>query len=108
MVTTFNSQLQAGLSGTSGVLYVDAYTQGRLQTANPAQFGLTNVTTPACSTTSPANPLAGSSITCTQASRIPGDTSGLLFADSGHVTPLGYQLLAKRMPVGWCQLAPHR
>jgi outer membrane lipase/esterase len=97
MATTFNSQLQAGLSGTN-VLYVDAYTQVRLQTANPAQFGLTNVTTPACSTTSPANPLAGSSITCTQASLIPGDTSGFLFADStGHLTPLGYQLLANHV-----------
>jgi len=97
MATTFNSQLQAGLSGAS-VLYVDAYTQGRLQTANPAQFGLTNVTTPACSATSPANPLAGSSITCTQASLIPGDTSGFLFADSsGHLTPLGYQLLANHV-----------
>ena len=94
LVTTFNSQLEAGLSGAS-VLYVDAYTQGRLQTANPTQFGLTNVTTAACSTTSPANPLAGSSITCTQASLIPGDTSGYLFADNtGHLTPLGYQLLA--------------
>ena len=96
MVTTFNSQLQAGLNG-AGVLYVDEYTQGRLQTANPAQFGLTNVTTPACSTTSPANPLAGSSITCTQASLIPGDTSGFLFADSVHPTPLGYQLLANHV-----------
>jgi outer membrane lipase/esterase len=93
MVTTFNSQLQTGLNGTS-VLYVDAYTQVRLQTANPAQFGLTNVTTPACSTTSPANPLMGSSLACTQASLIPGDTSGFLFADSVHPTPLGYQLLA--------------
>jgi outer membrane lipase/esterase len=96
MVTTFNSQLQTGLNGTD-VLYVDAYTQGRLQTANPAQFGLTNVMTPACSTTSPANPLAGSSITCTQASLIPGDTSGFLFADSVHPTPLGYQLLANHV-----------
>jgi len=106
MVTTFNGQLQAGLSGAS-VLLVDAYTQGRLQTANPSQFGLTNVTTAACSTTSPANPLGGSSITCTQASLIPGDTSGYLFADSsGHLTPLGYQLfadhvIARMRAAGW-------
>jgi outer membrane lipase/esterase len=106
LVTTFNSQLQAGLSGVS-VLLVDAYTQGRLQTANPSQFGLTNVTTPACSTTSPANPLGGSSITCTQASLIAGDTSGYLFADStGHLTPLGYQLfadhvIARMRAAGW-------
>ncbi|HSH88872.1 MAG TPA: SGNH/GDSL hydrolase family protein [Ramlibacter sp.] len=96
MVTTFNSQLAAGLSG-SGVLLVDAYTQGRLQTASPAQFGLTNVTTPACSTTSPNNPLQGASLTCTPNSLIPGDTSGYLFADSVHPTPLGYELIANHV-----------
>ena len=77
MATTFNSQLQAGLNGTA-VLYVDAYTQGRDQYTNPAKYGISNVTTPACSATSPANPLAGSSIACTAASTIPGDTSGYL------------------------------
>jgi outer membrane lipase/esterase len=105
MVTTFNGQLQAGLAGTT-VLYVDAYTQGHDQYANPARYGITNVTTPACSTTSPANPLAGSSITCTAASTIAGDTSGYLFADSVHPTPLGYQLqaafvIAQMRAAGW-------
>lgn len=94
MVTTFNAQLQAGLQGTP-VVMVDAYTQGRDQSANPAQYSLTNVTTEACSTTSPANPLGGSSIACTAASTIPGDTSAYLFADSVHPTPYGYQLLAQ-------------
>jgi outer membrane lipase/esterase len=94
LVTTFNSQLQSGLSGTA-VLYVDAYSQLHSEIANPGQFGLTNVTTPACSATSPNNPLQGSSITCTAASTIPGDTSTFLFADaSGHPTPLGYKLVA--------------
>jgi outer membrane lipase/esterase len=93
MVTTFNSQLQAGLSG-SGALLVDAYAQGRLQTANPAQFGIANLTTPACSTTSPSNPLAGSSLACTAASTVAPDTSGYLYADSVHPTPLGNRLLA--------------
>jgi outer membrane lipase/esterase len=93
LVTTFNSQLQAGLSGAN-VLLVDAYTQGRLRTANPSQFGITNVTTPACSTTSPNNPLQGSSLACTAASTIAADTSGFLYADSVHGTPLGYRLLA--------------
>jgi phospholipase/lecithinase/hemolysin len=94
MVTTFNDQLAAGLSGTS-VLLVDAYARGQEQAANPAAFGLTNVTTPACSTTSPANPLGGSSLTCTAASLIAADTSGYLYADSVHPTPLGYQLFAQ-------------
>lgn len=105
MVTTFNSQLQTGLSG-SAVLYVDAYTQGRDQYTNPAKYGITNVTTPACSTTSPANPLAGSSIACTNASTVAADTSTFLFADSVHPTPLGYQLqasfvIAQMRAAGW-------
>jgi phospholipase/lecithinase/hemolysin len=99
MVTTFNTQLQGGLAGTP-VVVVDAYTQGRDQVANPAQYSLTNVTTPACSATSPANPLAGSSITCTAASTIAGDTSRFLFADTVHPTPYGYQLLAQLVAVG--------
>lgn len=105
MVTTFNAQLSAGLDGTS-VLLVDAYTQGRTQYANPALFGLTNVTTPACSTTSPANPLAGSSIACTSASTIAGDVSTYAYADSVHPTPKGYELMAQyvvaqMVRVGW-------
>ena len=92
MVTTFNTQLQSGLAGT-GALYVDAYTQGRDQYGNPAKYGIGNVTTPACSTTSPANPLAGSSLACMAASTVAADTSTYLFADSVHPAPLGYQLL---------------
>ena len=106
MITAFNSTLQSGLAGLPGVIVVDAYTQGQNQAANPAQYGLTNVTTPACSTTSPANPLQGSSIACTAASTIPGDTSRYSYADTVHPTPYGYQLLAqfvslKLIAAGW-------
>ena len=95
LVTTFNSTLASGLAGKAGVIVVDAYTQGRDQVANPAQYSLSNVTGSACSTTSPANPLAGSSLGCTAASLIPGDTSRYLFADGVHLTPYGNQLLAQ-------------
>ena len=106
MVVTFNTQLANGLQGTAGVVYVDAYTQGHDQAANPGQYSLTNVTTPACSATSPLNPLGGSSIACTDASTIGGDVSHYLFADSVHPTPYGYQLLAQYVAVqlakaGW-------
>jgi outer membrane lipase/esterase len=105
MVTTFNTQLAAGLNGAPVVL-VDAYTQGHDQNANPAQYSLTNVTTPACSATSAANPLQGSSIACTSASLIAGDTSHYEFADTVHPTPYGYQLLAQFVAIqmakaGW-------
>ena len=74
---------------------VDAYTNGRDEVANPAQYGLTNVTTPACSTTSTANPLAGTSLTCTTLSTVPGDTSHYLFSDSVHFTPFEYQFIGE-------------
>lgn len=93
LVTTFNDQLQSGLSSTA-VLLVDAYARSRAQAANPGAFGLGNITTPACSTTSPANPLQGSSLTCTTASLVTPDISGYLYADSVHPTPLGYELFA--------------
>ncbi len=95
MATAFNSTLSQGLAGKPGILLVDAYTQGRDQVANPAQYALSNVTTAACSKTSPANPLAGSSLACTASSLIPGDTSKYLFADDVHLTPYGYGLLAQ-------------
>ncbi|HYF20202.1 MAG TPA: SGNH/GDSL hydrolase family protein, partial [Ramlibacter sp.] len=105
MVTAFNTQLANGLSG-SGVVLVDAFTQGRNQVANPGQYLLANVTTPACSTTSAANPLQGNSLTCTVNSTIAGDTSRFLYADSVHPTPYGNELLGNFVTghltqVGW-------
>jgi phospholipase/lecithinase/hemolysin len=86
--------LQTALNGTK-VVFVDAFTRSQAQFSNPGQYGLTNVKTPACSTTSPANPLQGSSLTCTKASTLTGvDTSAYLFADSVHPTPYGQNLLA--------------
>ncbi|MES2940475.1 MAG: SGNH/GDSL hydrolase family protein [Pseudomonadota bacterium] len=94
MVTTFNAQLQAGLAGTPVVL-VDGYARSQAQAANPGAYGISNATTPACSTTSPANPLGGTSLTCTPASTVVPDTSSWLYADSVHPTPLGYRLIAQ-------------
>lgn len=106
MVTTFNDQLKAGLAGASGVLLVDAYTESVAQFNNPANYGLANVGTRACDPTSPANPLAGSSLACTAASTVAGDTSKYLFADDVHPTPYGsrliYQLVSVQMAkAGW-------
>ncbi len=95
MTTAFNNTLSQGLAGKPGIVMVDANTQGRDQVANPAAYALSNVTTAACSKTSPANPLGGSSLTCTASSLVPGDTSKYLFSDDVHLTPYGYQLLAQ-------------
>jgi len=92
MVTTFNAQLQQGLSGTDALL-VDAYTVSRDQSANPAKYGLTNVTAPACDLTPARNPL-GSSLVCTRANLAAGATDTYQYADTVHPTPYGYRLLA--------------
>ncbi len=102
MSITFNAQLKAGLASTSGVLLVDAYTQGQDQVAHPAQYGLTNVTTPACALSA----TVFNSLVCSTATLISGDVSHYQFADTVHPTPYGYQLLAqfvaKRMTeAGW-------
>lgn len=96
-VQTFNQQLSLGLGGVAGVLYIDAYAQSNDQAAKPASYGLTNITTPACSSTSPANPLPGYSLTCTNASLIAGDVSHYQYADTVHPTPYGHQLIADRV-----------
>lgn len=95
MVTTFNAQLSQGLAGNANVVYVDAYTAGRDQQANPAQYGLTNVTTPACDITDSAKNPLHSSLICNSANLIPGVVDHYEYADGVHPTPYGYQLLAQ-------------
>ncbi len=103
LVSAFNSTLGTALNGVAGVVLVDAYTASGDQYYNPAKYGLSNVSTPACSTTNPDNPInldlatvysRGSAIGCSESSTIVADTSTYLFADGVHPTPMGYQLLA--------------
>jgi phospholipase/lecithinase/hemolysin len=118
MVIAFNTALAAGLGVTAGVsthaevLYIDAYAGSQAQSAMPAQFGLTNVTTPACDLTKtgvavpgPAFVPLASSLFCTKSMLItdtanvtPTDPSGVLnyeFADNVHPTPYAYRLLSQ-------------
>jgi outer membrane lipase/esterase len=95
MVTTFNSALAAGLKDATGVLVVDAFTVSQDQAANPAQYGLTNVTTPVCDL---AGALASlpTSLICTSATLVAGaDPATSEYADTVHPTPYGYRLLAQ-------------
>jgi outer membrane lipase/esterase len=91
MVTTFNAQLKQGLADTN-VVIADAFTESTTQAANPAPYGLTNVTKPACATT---NALGGSALVCNASNTIAGDVSRYQYADDVHPTPFGYELLAK-------------
>lgn len=86
---TFNAQLQYGLQGVAEVLYVDGYTAIQQWAANPGAYGLSNVRTPACNAA-----VVATSLLCSAATLISGDTSKYLFADGVHPTPYGHQLLA--------------
>lgn len=101
MTTTFNAQLQAGLTAGNALLYVDAFSASEDQATNMAQYGLTNVTTPACDLT-----VVGSSLVCTKATLIaavapatstaPATAANTYeYADTVHPTPYGYRLLAQ-------------
>lgn len=95
MVTTFNDQLKSGLAGTSGILLIDAYSASKDEVANPATYGLSNVTGTACMLNNPqANPL-NSSLVCNSRNVVPGDISHYLFADTVHPSPYGYQLISQ-------------
>lgn len=101
MSQVFNQQLVAGLQGTPEVLFVDAFKQSQDQYRNPGQYSVTNVQVPACNRT-----LAPTSLLCSSATLVAGDTSRYAFADDVHPTPYGYQLLAqfvaaKMAAAGW-------
>jgi outer membrane lipase/esterase len=90
----FNDALSAGLAGEPKILLVDAYSASHDQATNPAPYGLSNVTTPACDLSPAKNPF-GSSLICNSTNLISGDVSHYSFADSVHPTPFVYWLLAR-------------
>ena len=109
MTTAFNAALQSELFGSAAVdsipavVWVDAFSQNDAQLTQPATYGLTNMTTPACDLTK--TPFA-SSLVCSKDTLIapPADTvttddpTGVmhyLYADTVHPTPFGYRLLAE-------------
>ncbi len=114
-ISAFNTQLAAKLAGNDNVIVIDFYKGFQDQVAMPAQFSLTNVTTPVC-------PITGvgsdglptySFPTCTEAalSATTGKPSAdwwksYAFADSFHPTLYGHQLtqqlIAKSLATkGW-------
>ena len=104
----FNKQLAVRAAGNSSVVVIDFYTNFKDQIANPSQYGLTNVKTPAC----PVQSIDSSGLavynaaTCTStllSAQTPpaGATGGAswwktyAFSDGFHPTIYGYQLLAQ-------------
>jgi phospholipase/lecithinase/hemolysin len=92
MAQAFNAQLASGLAGTdANVLQVDLFSASQAQSAAPAQFGLTNVTEPACDMT-----IVSSSLLCTVDTLIDApDIQTHAFADGVHPTPYAYRLIAQ-------------
>ena len=95
MVSNFNDQLKAAVAGDAKVLYVDLATISRDQATNPAPYGLTNTTTPACVLNDTTKNLLSSSLVCNKNNLIAGDVSHYMFADSVHPTPFEYSLIAR-------------
>ena len=94
MVKAFNDTLSAGLAADPKVAYVDAFFLSHDQATNPASYGLSNVTVPACDLSPAKNPLA-SSLACNGSNLIAGDVSHYAFADDVHPTPFVQLLLAR-------------
>lgn len=100
-VDTFNLWLRDGLTGAP-VQIIDANTIQRQVYANPAAFGFTNVTTPACSAQvisaiTGGRVTDGSSLFCNATTGAPynglttgADVNTWLFADSVHPTTGGH------------------
>jgi phospholipase/lecithinase/hemolysin len=98
MVNAFNDQLRTGLNNEAKVQLVDLYALTHDQAANPAQYGLTVTTKPACG----PNQLGGLSLICTLKNTVPGDVSHYMFADNFHPTPYEHSLVARYI---WHQMA---
>ena len=107
-----NAKLAADLAGTNVQIF-DLYTEGARITATPAQFALTNITTPACpkvaggldSTTGQASlsqvPTVVACNSASMSTNIPvGETSAnwwksYAFSDNFHPTPALHQLIGQ-------------
>lgn len=91
MTTAFNDALTASLAGTPGVIIVDAFHNIQDEVAHPEQYGLSNVKDLACDMAKTNN----SSLFCSAATLVAGDSSHYLFADDVHPTPYGHKLMAQ-------------
>ena len=91
MTMAFNNALQTGLAGTAGVIIVDAFHNIQDEVNHPEQYSLSNVTGMACDLAKVNN----TSLFCSAATLMAGDTSHYLFADGVHPTPYGHKLLSQ-------------
>jgi phospholipase/lecithinase/hemolysin len=92
LVMTFNNNLAFKLSDVSApVLLLDLYAQTHLWFNNLQDFSLSNMTSPACNLAALVLP---TSLLCTQATLVPGDTSRYFYADLINPAPKGSEAIA--------------
>jgi outer membrane lipase/esterase len=91
MIAAFNDTLKAGLSSEPKVLLIDFYFISHDQIVNPGPYGLSNTSSPACTT----NALDGTALVCTGKTLSTGDVSHYMFADDRHPTPYEGRLFAQ-------------
>jgi phospholipase/lecithinase/hemolysin len=116
-MTAYNTQLAAKVGADERVALIDFYKAFQDQVATPAQFGITNVKTPAC----PVAGMGGDGLptynfpTCTATALSAAPPTGVTgadwwksyaFSDGFHPTPYGHQLtqqlIAKSLATkGW-------
>ena len=106
-ISAFNGELATKFAGNGSVVLVDFYTSFNDQIASPAQFSLSNVTTPACPQTGTGSDGLPTYTfpTCTDAALSATPPTGAAanwwqsyaFSDSFHPTPYGHDLLARRI-----------
>lgn len=95
--SAFNTQLATSIGADSRVELVDFYTDFADEVAHPANYSLTNATTPVCTVQKSA---AAGNFPCysTELDALPGKPAGwwksYAFADGFHPTPYAHQLLA--------------
>ncbi|WP_156902133.1 SGNH/GDSL hydrolase family protein [Azohydromonas australica] len=90
LALALNLPLLQAFANEPRVLVADAYTASELQALAPANYGLLNTTTPACDLTK-----ASTALFCSAATTVAADVSKYWFSDDVHLTPYGYQLLAR-------------
>lgn len=95
LTLTFNNALNAGLAKTGvNIIPVNAFAILNELVADPARFGFTNVTTPACSGTALACLPTGTT-SPTGSNYQPGTENTNLFADGVHPTTAAHAMLAQ-------------
>ena len=118
-VKTFNARLAQHVGTDQRLIVVDFYQSFSNEIADPAQYGLTNVTTPACPVTGtgsdglPTYTFATCTASALSAMTPPADSNGTAdwwqrygFADGFHPSPYGHQLMGQMVALdlaraGW-------